>query len=112
MSTPDEYDDYLTELREQVCSRCIVRQPGSPPCFVHGQACGIEGHLPELVQICRSTDSTLMDPYIEQLHDTICKDCEFRDGPTCPCPLDYLLQLAVEAVERVERRRTARNSQP
>lgn len=105
MAMPDEYEEYLTELREQVCSRCIVRQPGNPPCSSHGQACGIERHLPELVEICRTTDSALMDPYIEQLHDKICQDCEFRDKPGCPCPLDYLLQLAVEAVEAVERRR-------
>lgn len=110
MSTPNEYDEYLAELREQVCSRCIVRQPGGPPCAVHGQGCGIERHVPELVEICRSTDSALMDPYIEELHDKICKDCEYRDSPACPCPLDYLLQLAVEAVERVERRRTDRSS--
>jgi hypothetical protein len=110
MSSPDEYDEYLTELREQVCNRCIVRQPGGPPCSPHGQACGIERHVPKLVEICRNTDSALMDPYIEELHEKICKDCEFKDRPVCPCPLDYLLQLAVEAVERVERRRMGRNS--
>jgi hypothetical protein len=108
MSITTEYDEYLTELREQVCNRCIVRKPGNPPCAPHGVGCGIELHLPELVEICRRTDSALMDPYIATLHDTICKDCDFRDKPTCPCPLDYLLQLAVEAIERVERRRTAR----
>lgn len=105
MATPDEYDEYLTELREQVCSRCVVRKLGSPPCSPHGIGCGIEQHVPELVEICRSTDSALMDPYIEQLHEKICKDCANRDQPTCPCPLDYLLQLAVEAIESVERRR-------
>lgn len=110
MSTSVEYDEYLAELREQVCSKCIVRQEGGPPCSPHGQPCGIERHVPQLVQICRTTDSALMDPYIQQLHDTICADCEYQDKPTCPCPLDYLLQLAVEAVERVERRRAARKN--
>jgi hypothetical protein len=46
-----------------------------------------------------------MDPYINELHDKICRDCEYKDKPGCPCPLDYLLQLAVEAVEKVEHRR-------
>lgn len=105
MNDQDEYQDYLAELRENVCSRCIARQPGCPPCAPHGKGCGIERHIPELVEICRNTDSVLMDPYIEQLHDTICVDCEFRDSPDCPCPLDYLLPLAIEAVERVQRRR-------
>jgi hypothetical protein len=108
MPIPDEYEEYLTELREQVCSKCIVRRPGNPPCSAHGQACGIELHLPELVEICRGTNDVLMDPYIERLHDEICQDCDYKDAPTCPCPLDYLLQLAVEAIERVERRRAHR----
>ena len=105
MSAPNEYDEYLAELRAQVCSRCIERQPGAPPCAPLGKACGIEQHLPELVEICRSAQSVLMDPYIDRLHDTICCNCQFKDRPTCPCPLDYLLKLAVEAVETVERRR-------
>jgi hypothetical protein len=60
-----------------------------------------------LVKICRTTDSALIDPYIEQLHELICPDCEYKDSSMCPCPLDYLLQLAVEAVEKVEQRHTA-----
>ena len=108
MTQPNEYDEYLLELREQVCSRCIERPPGYPPCAPHGKGCGIERHVPKLVEICRTTDSALMDPYIEQLHDAICKDCENKDTPVCPCPLNYLLQLAVEAIERVEQRRKAR----
>jgi hypothetical protein len=62
--------------------------------------------VPQLVQLCRSTDSPLIDPYINELHEAICPDCKLRDTPNCPCPLEYLLLLAVEAVERVERRRT------
>jgi hypothetical protein len=106
---PNEFDEYVSELRDSVCSRCIARPPGFPPCSPHGKGCGIERHVPQLVEICRTTDSVQMDPYIDQLHDTICKDCDYRDKPNCPCPLDYLLQLAVEAVERVEHRRANRN---
>lgn len=105
MNAPAEYQDYLTELREHVCSHCIERREGCPPCAPHGKRCGIELHLPEMVQICRTTDNVLMDPYILKLHDVICKNCEFHDTADCPCPLDYLLELAVESIERVERRR-------
>ena len=104
METKTEYDDYLVELREDVCSHCIEHQPGGPPCAPQGKVCGIEQHIPELVEICLTTDSVQMGPYIEQLHDKICVDCAYRDTPACPCPLDYLLQLAVEAIERVQRR--------
>lgn len=105
MLTQREHDEYLAELREHVCSRCIQRAPGSPPCAPHGKPCGIEAHLAQLVQLCRTTDSSQMADYIDELHDVICPSCEFKDSAACPCPLDYLLQLAVEAVERVDRRR-------
>src|SRR3990172_3520113 len=88
VSMPNEFDEYLAELREGVCSRCIARPPGYPPCSPHRIGCGIEQHVPQLVEICRTTESCLMDPYIDQLHDTICKDCANRTEPSCPCPLD------------------------
>jgi hypothetical protein len=110
-TAPENFDDYVAELRAEVCSRCIERKPGAPPCAPQGKACGIELHVPELVQMCRSAESAQMAPYIDQLHDVICEHCSAKDGPTCPCPLDYLLQLAVEAIEKVEaRRRAAANS--
>ena len=112
MDTDEDYQDYLSALREHVCSHCIVRQPDCPPCAPHGIACGIEQHIPELVTICQTTDSQQMDTYIQQLHDDICQTCDAKDGPTCPCPLDYLLQLAVEAVERVEQGRTDQRTTP
>lgn len=64
--------------------------------------------MAELEDICRQTDSALIDPYIpyiEKLHEAVCAHCEFKDSSSCPCPLDYLMLLAVEAVERVETQR-------
>ena len=110
MDTVNELDEYRDALRQEVCSRCIERLPSAPPCGPLGKGCGIERHLAGLVQMCRATDSALIDPYIEKLHDTICSDCEYKDKPACPCPLDYLLQLAVEAVEKVDSRRAANRS--
>jgi hypothetical protein len=105
MATAVDLDEYLEELRDQVCERCICRLPGTPPCGEAGVGCGIEQHLEQLINICRSVDSPLIDPYIERLRDDICADCEFQDEPVCPCPLKYLLPLAVSAVETVEERR-------
>jgi hypothetical protein len=104
MSTTEDYSEYVAELRERVCSRCVAHPAGTPPCAPHGIACGIELHVPKLVQLCRSTDSGQMDTYITKLHDEICAECEYRTASICPCSLDYLLKLAVEAVEAVERR--------
>jgi hypothetical protein len=98
-------DDYLNEMRDQLCNRCIARRPGTPPCAEAGVNCGVEQHLERLIGICRMVDSPLIDPYLDHLRDEICADCAYQDGPTCPCPLKYLLPLAVSAVETVEERR-------
>jgi hypothetical protein len=98
-------EDYVDELRSQVCDHCIARRPGTPPCEAAGIACGVEQHLEQLIEICRSVDSPLIDPYMDRLRDDICADCAFQDQPVCPCPLKYLLPLAVSAVETVDQRR-------
>src|SRR5688572_8822479 len=108
MYTSEDLEEYRAELRANVCSRCIERRHGAPPCEPLGKGCGIERHLPVLVELCRTTNSARIDPYIAKLHDTICPDCEYKDSVLCPCPLDYLLQLAVETVENVECRRADR----
>jgi hypothetical protein len=105
MLTIAEHDEYLAEVREHVCRRCIERGRDCPPCGSHDHPCGIEAHLPELVALCRTTDSLQMADYLDKLHDVICPQCEYKDTSGCPCPLDYLLQLAVEAVEAVDYRR-------
>jgi hypothetical protein len=110
MVVQDCLDEYRSALRADVCSHCIERRPDAPPCSPQGKSCGLERHLAGIIEICRTTNSALIDPYIEKLHDTICSGCEYHDRPACPCPLDYLLQLAVETVEKVEFRRAARDA--
>jgi hypothetical protein len=99
------FEDYEAELKAEVCSRCIARLKGAPPCAPKGVGCGIERHVEKLVDICRSEDCVLIDPYLDRLHEDICQTCEFRDTRNCPCPLEYLLPLAVRAVENVDRQR-------
>jgi hypothetical protein len=100
-------EDYAEELQKQVCLRCVARVEGAPPCAPKGIGCGIEQHLERLVEICHSVDSPLIDPYQEKLYEEICANCVYQDKPVCPCPLRYLLPLAVAAVETVDRRRQA-----
>ena len=104
MVASPELSEYQEALREEVCRRCIERRPGAPPCGPFGKSCGIENHVQELVDICRQTNSRCIDPYIQKLHETVCETCESKDSPSCPCPLDYLMLLAVEAVENVQSR--------
>jgi hypothetical protein len=60
------------------------------------------------VEIAHAVHSTGMEPYIEHFHADVCAHCAARTTRDCPCPLDFLLLLAIEAVEAVDERRAAR----
>jgi hypothetical protein len=46
-----------------------------------------------------------MEPYIDHFHDDVCMHCANRGTEQCPCPLEFLLVLAVQAIEAVDQRR-------
>jgi hypothetical protein len=106
MYTAFELAEYMGAIRDQVCSRCIERPPGGPPCAPQGKRCGIEMHLPEIVEVVHRSRGRSMEPYIERFHNDVCAHCANRPTDQCPCPLDYLLLLAVEAIESVDAQRT------
>ena len=105
MVTQQLLDEYMVAIREQVCSRCIERPAGGPPCAPRGKRCGVELHLPDIVELAHSVRGRAMDPYIERFHTDICEHCANRVTSQCPCPLDPLLLLAIEAIESVDERR-------
>lgn len=107
MNEGTELDDYLHAIREQVCTRCIDRPPGGPPCAPLGKRCGIEVNLPRLIDAVHAVRSAAIDPYIAEFHDEVCTHCSYRLTNACPCPLDYLLTLAVQAIEDVDQQRAA-----
>ncbi len=102
MVAPAPLAEYLREFRLQVCSHCIERLPGGPPCTHLGKVCALELHLPKLIDAIRQVHSGLMAPYAETTECVVCQGCAFRGGTDCPCPMHYLLPLAVEAVESVD----------
>jgi hypothetical protein len=57
-----------------------------------------------LVAVAHAASSNCIDPYAEHLHQDVCAVCSLRITRHCPCPLDYLLPLAIEAVEAVDQR--------
>jgi hypothetical protein len=99
-----ELAEHLAEIRASVCSRCVERPPGGPPCFPLGKNCGVELHLPELVDSIHRVRSNLLEPYLNHNRHAICEDCALLHSSICPCPMDYLSALIVEAVERVDAR--------
>lgn len=98
-------NEYLEEIRKRVCSRCVERPPGGPPCAPLGKQCGIEMHLPKLIAAVRDVHSPWIEPYLEHNRKTICEGCPALHGSNCPCPMDYLAVLLVEAIEAVDARR-------
>lgn len=105
MVTATEQAEYLKEIRSQVCSRCVERPPGGPPCEPLGKFCGVELHLPQLIDSIHKVHSPLMRLYVEQNRNEICSGCDFLHSSVCPCPMDSLAMLVVEAVEAVDQRR-------
>ncbi|HYT92053.1 MAG TPA: hypothetical protein VEL76_25280 [Gemmataceae bacterium] len=109
MIAESELQEYLDEMRRHVCARCVERPEGGPPCAPLGKNCGLEMHLPRLVESIRSIHSDLVEPYLEHNRRDICAHCAFLHSDICPCPMDYLSVLVVEAVEAVDERRRERN---
>jgi hypothetical protein len=104
MARKPELAEYLTEIRKQVCSKCVERPFGGPPCAPLGKTCGVEVHLPELIDAIHEVRSDWIGPYQDQARRSICQTCPQRSSSNCPCAMDYLAVLLVEAVETVDQR--------
>jgi hypothetical protein len=105
MVTESELAEYMHEIREQVCSRCVERPPNGPPCASLGKQCGIEMHLPQIIDAIHEVRSGWIGPYLQNNRHRICETCAFHHSSICPCPMDYLAVLLVQAVETVDERR-------
>src|SRR5262249_54046084 len=77
MPTPIEMEEYLEEIRREVCSWCVERPEGGPPCGPLGKPCGIELHLPGLVKSVREVHSGLIAPYLACNREHICTACPY-----------------------------------
>lgn len=105
MVTDIERAAYLDEIRREVCARCVEKPYGGPPCGPLGKSCGVELHLDELVDSVHRVKSNRIDPYLAHNRGAICEKCAFLHSSCCPCPMDSLAVLLVEAVEAVDERR-------
>jgi hypothetical protein len=106
--TEQDLTEYLDEIRKDVCSICVERPPGGPPCKPLGKDCGIELHLPQLIETIHEVRSSLIEPYLKHNRSQICSNCTFLHSSICPCPMDYLAVPLVQAVEAVDERRQHR----
>jgi hypothetical protein len=104
--------EYLDEIRKEVCSRCVEKPMNGPPCAPLGKNCGVELHLPALIQAIQHVHSPFIEPYLDHDRQEICAGCAFLGSDICPCPMDSLAVLIVQAVETVDQRRRARGLGP
>lgn len=105
MVTEAELSEYLDEIRQEVCSRCVERPSGGPPCAPLGKMCGVELHLADLIDSIHQVRSNFLEPYLNHNRQEVCEKCAFLHSSFCPCPMDYLALLIVQAVETVDARR-------
>jgi hypothetical protein len=107
--TEAELQEYLDEIRQEVCSRCVERPAEGPPCGPLGKPCGVELHLPQLIEAVHQVHSDLMAPYLETNRREVCQTCPFlHQNDFCPCPMDSLAVLVVQAIEAVDQRHARR----
>jgi hypothetical protein len=111
MNTEVELTEYLDEMRRQVCSHCVERPAGGPPCAPLGKNCGVEMHLPQLIESIHQVKSVMLEPYLQHNRKDICEKCAFLYTSICPCPMDYLSVLVVQAVETVDQRHQERQKE-
>ena len=78
---------------------------GGPPCTPLGKVCGVEMHLPQLVAAVHEVHSDFMAPYLDSTHKKVCESCPYLHHDCCPCPMDSLAVLVVQAIEAVDERR-------
>jgi hypothetical protein len=58
-----------------------------------------------MIESIRQVRSRMIAPYLEHNRNNICSECALLHSSSCPCPMDYLSVLIVEAVETVDQRR-------
>jgi hypothetical protein len=61
-------------------------------------------HLAALIDAIHEVHSDSIAPYLEHNRHKICETCAFLHSSICPCPMDYLSVLLVQAVEAVDQR--------
>jgi hypothetical protein len=73
--------------------------------------CGVELHLPEIIDSIHHVSSNSIEPYLRTNRKCVCENCAFLRRDNCPCPMDYLAVLLVQAVETVDERHAQARSE-
>lgn len=105
----ERYQVYLDAIRRKVCSICLDQRDDGTCGLTKERICGIEAHLPRVVDAVLSIESDRMDEYVDAIRAQVCGSCENQTGDGyCryrdrrECALDAYLFLVVEAIEEVK----------
>jgi hypothetical protein len=96
-------------LRATVCSVCLDRKDDGTCGLSGGHTCGLEAHLPRILEVVETVHSSRMDEYVEAIRQRVCVVCEQEAQGVCrlrnegACALDTYLPLVVEAIEEAQR---------
>src|SRR5262249_61181997 len=86
----------------------VGRARGARPCAPVEKQWGIEMPLPQLIDAVHEVRSNSIGPYLDNNRRKICEHCPMLHHSECPCPMDYLAVLVVQAIETVDERRKQR----
>jgi hypothetical protein len=98
------FEEYLAEVRKQVCGRCPERPPARAPFAPACWRCGIESQLPELIEAIHDADAELPEFGPAPAPRAVCARCSRLGGDTCPCPVASLATRVMQAVRTVDER--------
>ena len=96
-------------LRNTVCAVCLDRKDDGSCALSGGRTCGLEAHLPRILEVVQTVHSSRMDEYVEAIRQRVCAVCEQDAQGVCraredgECALDAYLPLVVDALEEAER---------
>lgn len=106
VSREEQYQAYMDAIRRRVCSVCLDQRDDGTCGLTRGRDCGIEVHLPKVVEAILSIESDRMDEYADAISAQVCSRCPNQElQGYCPfrdrgeCALSTYLSLVVDAVE-------------
>ena len=89
MVSHERFDEYVKELRKEVCGRCDQTAPSGPPCTPLGWPFEIEIYLPESVALAHSPEPRPMYVQLAEFQEFVCESCA-RGGQLSHCPISFL----------------------
>ena len=112
---PEKNKEYWRALQSCVCSVCLDRRDDGGCALPGGRVCGLNRHLPLLIDVVHSVDSMRMDDYLGAVERGICTRCPEQDAAgRCDyrdkalCALYTYLPLVLDAVDMVDEDRRRR----